>query len=226
MTRLAISSILWLGACASAVPVHEGTDTVDAAVGRDAAIAIDAPVGDPPPSTMTLTQSSSSAITPASSVACIQAGSARETSYYRVFRIADHAITTPFTPQQVTFGVQQVAGTHAVQVKLHTLVGALTVDHLTPIASTAVAVDASKGGQLLSTAISSFSIPADATLVAEILVADGPGTGRQFLLGANAAAETQPGYIRSPACGTPNPSTLASIGFPDAHIVLTVTGTR
>jgi hypothetical protein len=65
--------------------------------------------------------------------------------------------------------------------------------------------------------------PGGRDLVTEVRA---PGTlGNQFIIGANTDPETQPGYLRGPACGSSAPVTFASISFPSTHIVLVVTGT-
>lgn len=218
--------LLAMTACAYAgAPESAALDATS--VGDVMAPSPDAPVLDAPELLeVTLSQSSSMAIMSATSVGCATAGSSRENSYYRVFRLADHQITSTFTARQISFGVQDAAGAQVVHVKLHTLVGALATDHLTTISTADVSITSAATGQVVSTSLSPAAVPAGSTLVAEILVPDAQGAGTTFLLGANTAAETAPGYIRSPACGSATPASFASIGFPDAHIVLTVTGTR
>lgn len=225
--RYPARSSLWLAllawsACAYAAPPSQRED-VDAPIasGADAATnpAVDASA------MITLSQSSSTTIAAATSVGCIQAGSSRQISYYRVFRLAAHGLAKPFAAQRVDFGVQQVVGAHMLGVKLHVLAGTFSVSHLTTVASVTVPVDSAGSGTMLSVVVDPSAVfEPDATLVAEVALPDAQGTGKQFLLGANTDPETQPGFLRSAACGSSEPTTFAAIGFPDAHIVLTVSG--
>jgi len=68
-------------------------------------------------------------------------------------------------------------------------------------------------------------VPADSTLV---VVVSSPdlctlnGANNFHFNGANDAGESGPSYIKSASCGLPDFATLASIGFPDQHMVMTV----
>jgi hypothetical protein len=68
-------------------------------------------------------------------------------------------------------------------------------------------------------------VPAGSTLVVELATADLLGTG-WFYPGANDQGETAPSYFASEACGYPEPTSMASVGFgfPDVHLVMAVTG--
>ena len=71
------------------------------------------------------------------------------------------------------------------------------------------------------------TIAANLSLVLEVFVPDGTTAGNIFFMGSNAAGQTAPGYIRAPAtgCDITQPVTLASISFPNVHLVMQVTGT-
>lgn len=223
-TALSLCTLSTLIACATAAPGVGGDDDDDPLV--DAARAIDAPAppidAPGPTTTVTLTQSSSMAVTPATSVAC----SSGENSYYRVFRLADHGVTGALQVSRVDFGVQDATallGSQPVQVKLYALNGAFALANLTLLGTTTITVAATAAGTVVAAPIApAITAPAGATLVVEVLAAG--AFGNQFIMGANTAAETQPGYLRGPACGSAAPVTFASIAFPDAHIVMAVTG--
>ena len=236
-TAVRLSLLSSLVACATAAPGFGADDDPldDAARAIDAARDVDAPgppVDAPPPpidapgptTTVTLTQSSSLAVTPATSVAC----SSGENSYYRVFRLSDHGVAGPLQVNRVDFGVQDATallGSQPVQVKLYTLAGPFALANLTPLGTTTVTVAAAAAGTVVQAPIApAITVPAGSTLVVEVLAAG--AFGNQFILGANTAAETQPGYLRGPSCGSAAPVTFASIAFPDAHIVLTATGVQ
>lgn len=70
--------------------------------------------------------------------------------------------------------------------------------------------------------------PAGSTLVVEVLApsrltADG-GDGGRLLLGANSAGQSAPGYFRAPTCGFSDFVTIASVGFPSSHVLISVDG--
>lgn len=239
---------LALGACATADPGGgngnvdaPGNDQVDAPGGGDPdapggnvdapPTPIDAPAGnvDAALTTVTLQQMTSTTIVPGTPSCNVTAtGVTRENSYYRVFRLSDFGVTRPFTAQRVDFGVEEadagVGTSQAVQVRLHRLTGALITANLTNVAGQNVTVN--DGASLVvPVALSPAPVlqPSD-TLVAEVFVPDGMAAGNIFFMGSNATAETGPSYIKATACSVNEPQTMASINFPDAHLVLTVTG--
>jgi hypothetical protein len=61
------------------------------------------------------------------------------------------------------------------------------------------------------------------TLVVEVFSPAGP-TGSQFFIGSNAAGQTAPTYLRSVACGVPEPTPTSSpvLGFPNMHAIIDV----
>jgi len=63
-------------------------------------------------------------------------------------------------------------------------------------------------------------VPANAIVVAEVFV---PNAG--LWLAANSLGQSQPCYLSAPACGATNPVTIASLGFPNDHVILGITGT-
>ena len=68
--------------------------------------------------------------------------------------------------------------------------------------------------------------PAGSQLVVEIFTPNGSGAGNSFFIGSNADPETNPSYLSAADCGVTTPTTTASIGFPDMHIVMHVFGTE
>ena len=61
-------------------------------------------------------------------------------------------------------------------------------------------------------------------LVVEVNQPDGQPLLNWFYVGSNAAGQTAPGYIAASACSISQPTSLASIGCPDMHMVMNVTG--
>lgn len=235
MHRLLGCCALLVVGCATAVPANHGDggggdDDTDAARidARVDALPIDAPIDAPAVQTITLTQTASMTIVPDNSVACIRTADlvTRENSYYRAFRLSDHGVTRPFTPTMVSFGVELAdaagaATTQPVQIRLHTLSGAMLTANLTNVAGNNVNVPDSATGTITPAP----QVPPTAVLVAEIFVPDSVAVGHKFFPGTNTGTETQPGYVRAPTCTIPEPATYNSLAFPAVKLVLTVTGT-
>lgn len=192
---------------------------------------------DAPPQmvTVTLTQTTNNTVVAANSVACGAGGYTAENSYYRVFKLSDHGINSAFHVSQVTFGVQEAGGTQNVTVKLGTYAGTpgTMLDtggtdfggSVTQIATTSVAVPATTTGASVPAPITG-DIPAGSSVIVEVLSPDHSAAGNvYFYLGATNAGETKPGYIRAPSCNFASPSSTASVGYPTANLLISVTGT-
>ena len=67
--------------------------------------------------------------------------------------------------------------------------------------------------------------PAGSTLVVEISSPDLSGVGA-FFIGSNAAGQSDPSYLSSASCGIAQPTDFAAIGFPNIHVVMSVSGTE
>ncbi len=222
-----------IAACASA----SSSDVPDAAV-PDAAV--DAP-GTPPidaaPTPISLSQTTSMAIGSNNSIACgNNDGTTAENSWYRVFRLADAGITGGLRINSVTFGVQEALGMPTVQVKVGTYAGTvqpsptqLDTALITPIASASFTVPNTTNTATRTVTVPiTANVPALSQLVVEIAAPDLNGQSKYFYLGGNNGGESKPAYLRAPtgACATPQPKTTSSLGFPDAHLVITVDGTH
>src|SRR6185436_1773755 len=53
---------------------------------------------------------------------------------------------------------------------------------------------------------------------------DGQPNQNSFFIGSNNLGQSGPSYISAASCGIANPTNLASIGFPNMHIVMNVLG--
>lgn len=243
-----LASAVALAACASAGTDHPGTPA-DAPAGDDAPAPSDAPVtvddAPPPPAdappavTTTLSQTTGTTNTSMNSTTCPNTdGSTAENSWYRVFRLADHGITTAFHVTGVTVGVQEAAGTQQLQIKIGSYAGTtggttLDLAQVTPLASANVAVPATTdpGGPLVAPITA--DIPAGGTLIVEVFSPNHVGmTTTYFFIGASSSGETQPGYLRAPTCRDQNsalittPRSTASLGRPQSQLAIAVTGTH
>lgn len=209
---------------ASPSPVDGG------ALFADAGGAIDAM-----PAAVTLTQSSSQEITPQNSVACVEQDADgnpiehRENSFYRVFDLESMGVSGRLETSSVAVGIQSAASPDPDQpmsVLLHTLAGNdLELDRLTEIGRADIRV-ASQGAGIIDVPLAATA-DAGAKLVVELYLPDAAGGGNLLFPGSNTAAQTGPSYLRAPAagCDLVEPTDLADIGFPDMHLVVSVSGT-
>ncbi|WP_460889615.1 S8 family serine peptidase [Promicromonospora xylanilytica] len=158
----------------------------------------------------TITHSSSQDVTLGNSVAC----TGGQTQWLRTFTLEDFEIQGELAVTNVSFGVEMAAADAEVTVNLYELDGDLAYANMTEIGSATVTLEA----QELTMVDVPVTGTASGTLVVEVV-----GAG-DFFIGSNAEPETAPSYLASEECGTPEPTTVEELGFPDMHTVLNVTG--
>jgi hypothetical protein len=157
-------------------------------------------------------------------------GTTPDQSWYRVFSPAEAGITSGFEIESIGVGVCFAVGTPEVTVKVGTYAGSpddstLDLGDVTMLNSTNVTIQATQISKVIEVPLAA-NVAAGANLVVEVASADLVGTGQQFTIGVTAADETRNGFLRAPLCGTTSPTATSTAGAPDAHVVLTVTGTR
>ena len=192
------------------------------------------PVPDAPSGTVTMIQTTAQNIVTGNSVSCNDGSpfyDTAENSYYRAFKLSDYGVSGTFHVQHIDFGVESaIAGgaSQSVTVKIYNYTGAtggttLDTAAMTMVAQKTVTVpDTSTGEMLTANVTGDITAPA---MVAEIFVADGETVGNSLFIGSNTSGESQPGYIRAPACSNPTPASFASLSLPTAvDIILTATG--
>lgn len=150
-----------------------------------------------------------------------QAGYTASQSWWRRFYLAEHGAPSSLRIESVTVGVE--SGTAPVTVRLHALAHATPVDTipldlLRPLgASHSVTVL----GQMNTATIPVTGLLVDAMqddLVVEYHVEETRNS--TFFAGGNPSAETHPSFISAPECGVPDPTPVADLGFPDAHMIV------
>lgn len=179
----------------------------------------------------TITHSQSQTITPENSVACVNGqGYHADNAYLREFSLTAFGISGAFNVTNVEFGVEMADGgsgsTQPIRVRLYRKTnpsGALTYANLTTIAT--VNVNIPDQSLTLYAVPIAGTAPAGSVLVVEVFTPSGQSAGRAFFIGSNSAGQTGPSYLAAASCGAPQPTNLASIGFPNMHIVMNVTGT-
>jgi hypothetical protein len=152
-------------------------------------------------------------------------GTTAEGSWYRVFSLEEAGITGAFEVERVSVGICFAVGDPEIEVSIGTTATATAVGQVTPIRSTTVTVEATQISKVIEVPLAA-TVPAGANLVVEIALPELDGTGQQVNAGFTAAGEQRPGFLRSPLCGPASPMTTTAAGIPDAHLVVTVTGTR
>jgi hypothetical protein len=59
-------------------------------------------------------------------------------------------------------------------------------------------------------------------LVVEIFTPNGQSAGHSFFIGSNSSGQTAPSYIAAASCSVPEPTDVATLGFPGMHVVMSV----
>lgn len=186
----------------------------------------------------TITQSTSTTVTAAASVSC-NGGSPNffhtDNSYYRGFTLsAFPALTLPqFLVQQVTIGVEQATGASGSQPATLTIWkatanpigGAANPPGNNSVSTLAVSVP-NQNLTLLPMILTTqpVMLVASDVLAVELFTPNGQPTSNTFFVGSNAGGQSAPSYIKAGPCGVNNISDLASIGFPNMHIIMQVLG--
>lgn len=158
--------------------------------------------------------------------------SASDNKYFRFFDLSDFGIETAWDVQSINFGIQGVnipsmPNGYPMRVKVYSTPGSsfptgypTNFDQL----ASAVVLATNENNGTIVTANLSATIPTGHNLLVSIeYEAAEQGSGNRLFLAANSAGETAPTYIESEGCGI-SPSTMATIGFPDVHLILSVTG--
>lgn len=193
----------------------------------------DASVIDAPPSQVTLSVNTSGGITLNHSFGCVDTSSfTLQNSYYRVFRLADFNITQTLHVTQVDFGIQTAAaGTGTQQparVNLGTYAGTdqgttLDLAQVRSVSSADIQIPNGSGSRM--TVPITGDIASSTSVIVELAIPDGTTAHNKFFIGSNAAGERSPGYTMATDCNVDSPTAMASFGFGEVDIILSVTGT-
>ncbi|MEZ4770350.1 MAG: carboxypeptidase-like regulatory domain-containing protein [Caldilineales bacterium] len=178
----------------------------------------------------TITHSQSQAIVDNNSVSCNNASGHADNAYLREFNLNSFGISGAFNVTSVQFGVEYAeagsGGSQPIRLRLYRKTnpaGSLTYGNLTTI--TTVNTNISDQASTRPTISIAGTAPAGSVLVVEVFTPNGQSAGNFFWIGSNSAGQTAPSYLAAPTCGISEPTTTASIGYPDMHIVMNVTGT-
>ncbi|GGM30050.1 hypothetical protein GCM10010102_26930 [Promicromonospora citrea] len=161
----------------------------------------------------TITHSSSQDVAPGNSVAC----TGGQTKWLRTFTLEDFDIQGEFAVTNVSFGVETVFSATEGTVNLYELDGDFEYANMELLGTADVSLEPQELTMVDVPVTGTAS--AGSTLVVEVV--DEAGA---WFIGSNAEPETAPSYIASDDCGTPEPTEVADLGFPDMHTVMNVTG--
>ncbi len=174
-----------------------------------------------------ITQSSSTTVTAATSVACTaNDNSYTSDNYYsRAFKLSDYAINYDYKITKFQFGVESANTDFTVQAGIWKLnSGTYPTGPVTLLDAVDVPVSAANNLGLVDTGTDlNVVVPNGSTFVAEIFH-DGNGLGQLFYMGANSGAQTGNSYLKSAGCSVNSPVTTQAIGFPNARWVMVITG--
>jgi hypothetical protein len=172
-----------------------------------------------------ITQSSTQTITTGNSVSCNNGVGHTDNSYWRAFNMLTAVGGAGYEVTSVDFGVESANNTQPVTVRLYTNSGApFPGGTRTQIATTTVSVTAAQTGTVVNAPITA-SVPAGTSeLVMEVFTPDGQATGNLLFIGSNADPESGTSYLSAAACGVTNPTPVATLGFPNMHLVFNVHG--
>ncbi|HEV7668591.1 MAG TPA: hypothetical protein VGS22_08715 [Thermoanaerobaculia bacterium] len=186
-----------------------------------------------------ITQSTNATTVSAGSSISCNAGSPTflhtDNSYYRAFTLA--SFNPPlnqlqFMVQSVTIGIEQAnaAGTGTTQPLTINIFSSSanppTLATLGPVLSTVTVQVPDQTVSLLTIPLTTQPVFTVATgiLVVEIFTPSGQAAGHSLFVGSNALGQSGPTFIRASSCGISEITNVASIGFPNMHLVMTVNG--
>ena len=181
-----------------------------------------------PSAPIKVTQTHSDTVTNGSSVNCNTSGTSMpENHFYRRFDLSGgHAAAQGFTVSEVVFGTEARTSSDGI-IPGHVVVSAidktdaLILANLELIATVPVNL-ASAAPLTLTTTPIAASVPAGKDMVLEVEV--DATTNEIWFPGSNGQAETAEAYFRADGCAIPQPVTFASVGFPNANLVLFARG--
>ncbi|MCB8916396.1 MAG: proprotein convertase P-domain-containing protein [Ardenticatenaceae bacterium] len=185
------------------------------------------PVVERPAGLTTITHSVSQTIVQFNSVSCNAGGLHTDNSYLRYFTLSDFGITADFEVVEVEIGIETATGatgSQPAEMRLYTWDPntSFTFANLTPIGSANVTV-ADQGLTILTVPVSGV-VPAGGTLVVEFFTPNGQTAGNSLFVGSNNLGQTGLTYLAAADCGITEPTDTGTVGFPDMHLVMNVTG--
>jgi hypothetical protein len=186
-----------------------------------------------PAAALTIKQNSTDTITAGLGFSCNSGSEHTDNTYLRRFDLdGAYGVDQAFNVSSVSFGVELANSgldpSQPASVRVYSIAASdptMTFADLTLLADVPTTVLNSDTGTIRTVPVSAtIANPTTTDLVVALFTPNGQAADHQFFLGANADAETGPSYIAASDCGAPEPTTVASLGFPDTHFVLFADG--
>ncbi len=170
---------------------------------------------------ISVTHSASQQIMASDSTPCSEG----DRSWYRVFDLPALGIAEPLDVTAVEVGIEEAVSFWQIgqllDVNLYTLTGDLASGTLTGIGGVQTAV-ADQALSIVTIPVEGH-VPAGSQLVVEVYHPT-PLQDGYLLFGSNSGGQTGPSYMKAPACGINTPTDVATLGYPNKHLVLNVWG--
>ena len=174
-------------------------------------------------------QTTSQEVVALSSVACGDANGTSASQYYRSYNLPTLGVTSDYGVSSITFGIEN----NNAEVELTVNLYATTANFpsgftLVPgpnynlVGTATVTVDDTDILSLITVPFTNAVVPVGSKLVIEVSHDD---TTAKIYMGANGLGQTATGYLSSEECEITTPTPFAGVGFPNAHLILNVSGT-
>ncbi|MFZ1785937.1 MAG: reprolysin-like metallopeptidase [Ferruginibacter sp.] len=178
-------------------------------------------------STVSITHSSSNTITAGNSVACNAGTTGQVNSYWRAYNLNNFpTVTGNYTITSVRFGIEAIlGGSVPITVNLYNQTGAAFPGGTrTLIKTQTYTLPVQSNTLYTATFTTPVTVPNTSTVIVEVTNAT-IVTGVRFFIGSNPAAETDISYLSSTACAINTPTPIATVGFPNMHMIIGLNGT-
>jgi hypothetical protein len=186
-----------------------------------------------PPGPASITQSTNPTTVVAGSVSCNAGGLHTDNSYFRGFTLS--AFNPPldsvqFLVQNVTFAVEQATGATGSQPITLRLFDSSANPPTNATIGAAISTQAitlpNQNLALFSQNLTTQPVLVNAAdiLAVEVFSPNGQTANNSFFVGSNGLGQSGPSFIRAADCGVAEITNLASIGFPNMHLIMTVSG--
>lgn len=143
--------------------------------------------------------------------------------FSRVFDLASFGITEDFTITSVGFGMENITGDLPFAVMLGTANGTYPSGTVTELAFEPVSFGPADALTIKEVVLSEPVVAPAGSKLVMAFEGDGELDLISWYPASNDAGESGPTYITAPACSINTPSTMASIGFGDVHVIMTIT---
>ncbi len=177
---------------------------------------------------ISVTQSGSNAITPGNSFSCTNGTGHAFSAYYRAFALSDYGITNDFAVCSVQVGVETAVSSSGNGQPVTIVLFTSSMPFPTGYPDSLTHIGGASNVNVLDQSLALLDIPVTGTAPAGselvVVVSTSEFNDNLFVIGSNADPETGPSYVGADFCGFPTPTTASDAGFPDMHIVMTVTG--